>query len=345
MAIRATAQETIIDITDAYSVYLTCASYTFPGTTTAAKPGSAKTQVMAMRGADQVTASVDTAKIVSPSGVTATSDADPTAPTITINVTSAVTAPGKVKIPVIVDGQAEFVLEFAFGIALTGNTGAPGTSVTIKSTSVTYQVSTNGTTAPSGEWLASIPSVPQGQYLWTRTVVTYSDGKSTTAYSVSRNATNGSNGTSVTITGQSVTYQASNQGTTPPAGAWAAEIPSVPAGQYLWTKTVVNYSDGKSTTSYSVSRQGTNGTNGQDAINMVITSSNGTIFKNSAIDTTLTAHVYKGGVELQSSQIAALGTIKWYKDGASLAAATGLTFNIKASSVNMKTNIVAQLEG
>ena len=65
-----------------------------------------------------------------------------------------------------------------------GEDGANGTSVTVKSTSVTYAVSTSGTTAPASGWSATIPSVPVGQYLWSKTVVTYSDGKSTTTHSV-----------------------------------------------------------------------------------------------------------------------------------------------------------------
>lgn len=75
-----------------------------------------------------------------------------------------------------------------------GTDGINGTSVTVSSTSVTYQVSTNGTTAPTGTWQTSVPSTSAGDYLWTKTVVTYSDGKSTTTYSVSRNGLPGAKG-------------------------------------------------------------------------------------------------------------------------------------------------------
>ena len=77
-----------------------------------------------------------------------------------------------------------------------------------------------------------------------------------------------------------------------------------------------------------------------------ITSSNGTIFKNTDVSTTLTAHVYKAGVELNATQIAALGTIKWYKDGSSTAmSTTGPTLNITPSDVTNKASYIAQLEG
>ena len=91
--------------------------------------------------------------------------------------------------------------------------------------------------------------------------------------------------------------------------------------------------------------QGPQGEAGEDAITIVITSSNGTIFKNSAIATTLTAHVYQGGTELNSTQIAALGTIKWYKDGATTATTTGQTLTITAGDVTNKASYIAQLEG
>lgn len=149
-----------------------------------------------------------------------------------------------------------------------GKPGTSGTSVTIKSKSVTYQVGTSGTVNPTGKWSETIPQVPAGQYLWTKTYVEYSNGEHTETYSVSykakdgENGKPGTNGTSVTISSKSVMYQVSTNGTIPPTGQWKESIPSVPTGQYLWTRTIVNYSDGTSTTSYSVGYQGTNGANG-----------------------------------------------------------------------------------
>lgn len=89
---------------------------------------------------------------------------------------------------------------------------------------------------------------------------------------------------------------------------------------------------------------GTNGTDGEDAIVIAITSSNGTIFKNTAIATTLTAHVYKGGTEITGTALSNLGTIKWYKDGGETAVATGATLNISAGQVTNQATYIAQLE-
>lgn len=91
--------------------------------------------------------------------------------------------------------------------------------------------------------------------------------------------------------------------------------------------------------------QGVQGVKGNDAILMAITSSGGTIFKNTAIATTLTAHVYKGGVEVTGTALSALGTIKWYKNGGTTAIATGQTYTISSGDVDNKATFSAQLEG
>lgn len=141
----------------------------------------------------------------------------------------------------------------------TGQKGQDGTSVKITSKSVTYQTSTSGTIAPTGTWVTTVPTINNGQYLWTKTTVQYSDGNKTEAYSVSYKGTNGTNGTSVTVSKTEVTYQVSTSGTTAPTGTWSTTMPSCDQGQYLWTKTYVKYSDGKDTTSYSVSYKGVDG--------------------------------------------------------------------------------------
>lgn len=343
MARKASNQVDLLDLTDGYSVILTNDSYTFLGNETSVNgTQTTSTQIMALCGAEQVACKVGAVEC--PEGLSAVSDGKTPSPTVTITATSALKKTGSITIPVII-GEITINKVFSFSIAFKGQNGQNGSSVTVRDTSVTYQVSSSGTETPSGQWLSSVPSVPAGQFLWTKTVVTYSDGKSTTAYSVSRSGTNGQNGSSVTVTEQKVTYQKGNSGTTPPSGSWSETIPTTGAGEYLWTKTVVTYSDGKSTTSYSVSRNGTNGTNGQDALTLVIESSAGTIFKNTAIATTLTAHVYKGGVEVAGSALTALGTIKWYKDGGTEPVATGSTFTITAGDVSNKATYTAVLEG
>lgn len=65
-----------------------------------------------------------------------------------------------------------------------GNNGADG--VGIANTKIDYQLHTSATTPPTGTWVTSPPAVTVGKYLWTRTILEYTDGtKSTPAYSVS----------------------------------------------------------------------------------------------------------------------------------------------------------------
>ena len=347
MAIKAADQLTIIDVTDAYSVMLTSEAYTFVGGIDGAASGqTCTTEAVAFCGTNQCTSvSVTAADIVCPTGISAAvANSGTSKVKITFTTTATISAACEATIPVVVDGIT-MNKKFSFAVAKAGTNGKNGTSVTVSSTSITYKVGTSGTTKPTGEWSATIPTVAKGQYLWTKTVVTYSDGKSTEAYSVSYQ---GTNGTSVAVSSTSVTYQASSSGTTTPTGTWESSVPSVPNGQFLWTKTVVTYSDGKSTTSYSVSYKGINGTPGKDAITVTITSSNGTIFKNNSGSTVLTAHVFKGAVEQSITDAGvvanSLGTIKWYKGNSTTAIATAKTLTVAATEVLNSQVYTCQLE-
>lgn len=70
-----------------------------------------------------------------------------------------------------------------------------GTSVTIISKSVTYQISASGTETPTGYWDDKVVATTDTKpYLWTRTIVVYSDTNSTTSYSVSYKGKDGAAG-------------------------------------------------------------------------------------------------------------------------------------------------------
>ena len=73
-----------------------------------------------------------------------------------------------------------------------GEEGKPGNG--IKSSSITYQASTSGTTIPSGTWNTTVPSVTKGQYLWTKCVYTYDDDTSDVLYSVGYQGNDGDSG-------------------------------------------------------------------------------------------------------------------------------------------------------
>lgn len=133
-----------------------------------------------------------------------------------------------------------------------GEAGAKGdkgdTGKGVKSTSVAYQVSTSGTTVPTGTWSGSVPSASAGQYLWTRTIITYTDNTTSTIYSVGRMGTNGANGTNGKSIGSVVNYYlatASSSGVTTATNGWTTAVQSVSAAKkYLWNYEVVKYTDG-----------------------------------------------------------------------------------------------------
>lgn len=55
----------------------------------------------------------------------------------------------------------------------------------VSNTEVSYQAGTSNNVIPTGEWTSDIPDVPQGQYLWTRTIYQFTDGSEIPSYSVS----------------------------------------------------------------------------------------------------------------------------------------------------------------
>lgn len=127
----------------------------------------------------------------------------------------------------------------------------------IKSTEITYQASTSGTDIPTGKWESSPPAVSDGSYLWTKTVYTYTKGTpaTSTSYSVGRMGSNGDKGSDGRgIKSTEITYQAGASQTDAPTGTWSTTVPKTSVDlPYLWTKTVITYTSGDPSTSYSVS--------------------------------------------------------------------------------------------
>ncbi|WP_289686967.1 phage tail spike protein, partial [Faecalibaculum rodentium] len=184
-----------------------------------------------------------------------------------------------------------------------------------------YYLSTSPDTPTGGSWSTTKPAETAGKYIWQKIKTTYVSGASTESAPARLTGKDGKDGINVTVTGTASTYQVSSSGTTVPTGTWSSSIPATNPGQYLWTKNVTTYSNGATSTSYSVSRNGTNGATGPkgetgatgqtgapgaDALHISITP---TWSGNSCA---LTAHVFKGGVELTDTQVIALGALKWY---------------------------------
>ena len=140
--------------------------------------------------------------------------------------------------------------------------------VGLKSTVVTYGISASETTQPSG-WSTQVPTLTKGNYLWTKTTWTYTDNTTETGYQKTYIAKDGNDGNDgiagkdgVGIKSTTITYASSTSGTTKPTSGWSSTIPSVSAGNFLWTKTVWTYTDNTGETGYSVAKMGETGAKG-----------------------------------------------------------------------------------
>lgn len=144
--------------------------------------------------------------------------------------------------------------------------------VGLKSTLVTYGLSASETTQPTG-WSTQVPTLTKGNYLWTKTIWTYTDNTNETGYQktyIAKDGNDGNDGVAgkdgVGIESTTITYASSTSGTTKPTSGWSSTIPSVPAGNYLWTKTVWAYTDNTTETGYSVAKMGETGPQGPQGI-------------------------------------------------------------------------------
>lgn len=133
----------------------------------------------------------------------------------------------------------------------TGANGADGSSITILSNKVYYKGSTQATTPPTGTWSETVVSVPQGDYLWTKNNITYSDDTSSTTYSVSRNGVDGNDGEKGDkgdpgadgkgVSSIDTEYYVSTSKNELTGGSWSSDIPTWDANKYLWIRYIVTY--------------------------------------------------------------------------------------------------------
>lgn len=150
-----------------------------------------------------------------------------------------------------------------------GNDGIPGKNgIGIRNTNVLYGLSAAETVPPTA-WYQNPPALVKGQWFWTKTVWTYTDNTNETGYQktyVARDGNDGNNGIAgkdgVGIRSTTIAYAQGTSGTVAPTTGWNNQVPNVPAGQFLWTKTVWSYTDNTNETGYSVSKIGEQGPKG-----------------------------------------------------------------------------------
>lgn len=105
----------------------------------------------------------------------------------------------------------------------------------IKSTAVTYQAAPTQTVAPTGTWSGSVPSLSESNpYLWTRTVITYTDNTTSTSYSVSSAITDPR--INSTIIKHEQEYYLSTSDTSLAGGSWSTTFPARKDGTFYWVR-------------------------------------------------------------------------------------------------------------
>ena len=158
----------------------------------------------------------------------------------------------------------------------TGATGAAGKGISSITEYYLASASASGVTTSTSGWTTTMQTTTTTKkYLWNYEKITYTDGttSNTTVRIIGTHGATGATGakgdkgdTGATgaagkgVKSTAVTYQASSSGTTIPTGTWSTAIPSVSAGSYLWTRTVITYTDNTTSVSYSVGKMGNTGT-------------------------------------------------------------------------------------
>jgi hypothetical protein len=141
-----------------------------------------------------------------------------------------------------------------------GSTGGIGKGVT--SIVEQYYLSTSATSQTGGNWVTTVPTWVDGKYMWTQSVITYTD--STTATTNPICVTGGKGSTGNGITSVDVQYYLSTSSTTQTGGSWSTLAPAWVDGKYMWSKTVTTYSNSTTTESTPVCITGAKGSSGND---------------------------------------------------------------------------------
>lgn len=115
----------------------------------------------------------------------------------------------------------------------------------------------------------------------------------------------GDTGDPARLVSSSTTYMVSNSGTVVPSGSWVSDVPNVPKGKYLWTRTVLTFNTGDPVTSYSVSRFGIDGSGAVSSVNGKNPDATGNVSVNAEDITTTTGTSIEAALAQKQEQITA----------------------------------------
>lgn len=137
--------------------------------------------------------------------------------------------------------------------------------VGISNTDVLYAISSSNTTAPTSGWQTTAPAWKDGYYIWSKTKVVYTDGD--IVYTDAACITGGKGETGNGISSIIEQYYLSSSATSLLNGSWSNSRPTWKNGWYIWTQSVINYTNGNSITTEAICVTGGKGETGDDGIN------------------------------------------------------------------------------
>lgn len=160
--------------------------------------------------------------------------------------------------------------------------------VGISNADLEYAESTSQTTAPIEGWQTTAPKWRKGYYIWSRTHIYYTDGNEKVStpmcLSVARS-----------IDRIEECYYSSTSSTAITGGAWAkGKSPAWVSGRFIWTKSIIYFTDGTSTETTPIcctggqgpqgpqGKPGENGKDGKDGTSISITGEASAIYDNCA---------------------------------------------------------------
>lgn len=209
-----------------------------------------------------------------------------------------------------------FVKRFTISKNKQGQTGASGTNgVSVANVDVEYAQNTSSTTAPTSGWSTTAPTWVNGKYIWSRTKTTLSTGGTSYTNPVCITGQQGNNGANgVGISSIVEQYYLSTSQTALSGGSWSTTVPTWQQGKYIWTRSVITYTDNTTTTTNGIcvsgskgdkGETGTNGINGTSPVLVTISGQQSMKYldKTSAptpSTITLTANVMEGNVAVSS---------------------------------------------
>lgn len=144
-------------------------------------------------------------------------------------------------------------------VCISGGKGENGLG--IQSVIEEYYLSTSSSSLIGGSWSTSAPAWVNGKYIWTRSVITYTDSSSTTTDAICATGAKGETG--IGVKSYREQYYLSTSYSTPAGGSWSYNVPRWTDGKFMWTRTVVTYTDNTTWTSDPVCVTGSAGPSGK----------------------------------------------------------------------------------